>query len=260
MIILRILKYSLITFGCICFVSIILCFTSAPFWSYYCLATKNAGIHRPPDYIIVLGGGGMPSESALMRNWYATNVANRFSRSKIIIALPGDTTDRLSSVNLMKDELILHGIARSRIILEPLGTNTRSQAINILKIISNNDQRMLKSEVHNSKIVDPCLSGRQEYSIFTSLIIVSSPEHINRAVLTFKKIGFVKVDGLPAFENAIESDLTYNDLTLGGRRWMIPGIGGNIVFRYQFWTQLHYEELIIREMFATAYYKLKGWI
>lgn len=253
MIIIRILKYSLITFGCICFVSIILCFTSAPFWSYYLLATKNAGIHRPPDYIIVLGGGGMPSESALMRNWYAANVANRFSRSKIIIALPGDTTDRLSSVNLMKDELILHGIDRSRIILEPLGTNTRSQAINILKIISNNDQRTPNLEFHTSKIVN-------QYSIFTSLIIVSSPEHINRAVLTFKKIGFVKVDGLPAFENAIESDLTYKDRTLGGCRWIIPGIGRNIVFRYQFWTQLHYEELIIREMFATAYYKLKGWI
>jgi hypothetical protein len=59
---------------------------------------------------------------------------------------------------------------------------------------------------------------------------------------------------------ALESDLSYNDRALGGRRWIIPGIGRNIIFRYQFWTQLRYEELIVREMFATAYYKLKGWI
>jgi uncharacterized SAM-binding protein YcdF (DUF218 family) len=248
MIIIRILKYSLITFGCICFVLIFLCFTSAPFWSYYWLATKNAGIHRPPDYIIVLGGGGMPSETALMRIWYAAKAASRFSRSKIIIALPGDTTDNLSSVNLMKDELILRGIDRSRIMLEPLGTNTRSEALDIWRMICENRDSRNSRDKHNSDYRPP------------SIAIVTSPEHLNRAVHSFKKAGFIAVDGLPAFESDLESDLTYNDRTLGGRKWIIPGIGGNIILRYQFWTQLHYEELIIREMFATVYYRLKGWI
>lgn len=254
MIIIRILKYSMITLGCICFVSIILCFTSVPFWSYYWLATKNAGIHRPPDYIIVLGGGGMPSETGLIRTYYAAMLGNSFPRSSIVVALPGDSTDALSALSLMKKELIIRGIRPGRIRLESKGTNTRAEALNIWKMISvirdNRDSRDNRHSRDN-------LKGKYRPP---NIAIVTSPEHLNRAVRSFKKAGFTAVDGLPAFENAIESDLTYNDRTLGGRRWIIPGIGGNILFRYQFWMQLHYEELIIREMFATAYYKLKEWI
>lgn len=194
----------------------------------------------------------MPSGSALMRTWYTAKAASRFSHSKIIIALPGDTTDSLSSVNLMKDELILRGIKPSRIMLEPYGTNTRSQAMNIFKRISNADQRTPKDELHKSKIVD-------RYSIFKSVLIISAPEHIYRAVLTFNKAGFIKVDGLPAFENSIESDITYNDRLLGGRKW-IPDLGKNITLRYRFWSQLGYEQLVMREYAAILYYKIKGWI
>ena len=245
MIILRILKYLFITFGSVCLILLILCFTSAPFWTWYGLSTKKAGVHRPPEYIIVLGGGGMPSGSALMRTWYAANAANRFTRSKIIIALPGDTADRLSSVNLMKEELILRGIDRSRIMLEPLGTNTRSQAINIMKMITDYGLRITNKSyiVHRT----------------SSILIVSAPEHIYRAVLTFKKAGFMKVDALPAFENSIESDITYNDRLLGGRKW-IPDLGNNITLRYRFWTQMMYEQSVMREVAAIVYYKIKGWI
>lgn len=248
MIIVRILKYILITFGCICFVLIILCFTSAPFWSYYRLATKNAGIHRPPDYIIVLGGGGIPSETGLMRTYYAAMLGNSFPRSCIVVALPGDSTDALSAVSLMKKELILRGIRPGRIRLESKGTNTRSEALNIWRMISGN---------RDSRDNRDNLNGKDH---LPRIAIVTSPEHLNRAVGSFRKAGFTAVDGLPAFEMALESDLSYNDRALGGRRWIIPGIGRNIIFRYQFWTQLRYEELIVREMFATAYYKLKGWI
>jgi uncharacterized SAM-binding protein YcdF (DUF218 family) len=252
MILIRIFKYLFLTFGIVCLILLILCFTSAPFWTWYGLSTKKAGVHRPPEYIVILGGGGMPSGSALMRTWYAANSANKFTRSKIIIALPGDTNDKLSSVNLMKQELILRGIQPSRILLEPYGTNTRSQANNIFKIILNIDQRMFKSELQHSKFVN-------QYSIFNSLLIVSAPEHICRAVLTFKKAGFVRVDALPAFENSIESDITYNDRLLGGRKW-VPDLGNNITLRYRFWSQIMYEQLVMREYAALVYYWFKGWI
>jgi uncharacterized SAM-binding protein YcdF (DUF218 family) len=259
MIIIRILKYLLITFGFICLILIILCFTSAPFWTWYGLSTRKAGIHHPPEYIIIMGGGGMPSGSAFMRTWYAAKAANRFTRSKIIIALPGDTNDKLSSLNLMKDELVFRGVDRSRIMLEPFGTNTRSQAMNIFKRISNTpayrsgrDQRTPNVELQKSKIVN-------QYSIFKSLLIVSAPEHIYRAVLTFKKAGFMKVDALPAFENSIESDISYNDRLLGGRKW-VPDLGENITLRYRFWTQMMYEQLVMREVAAIVYYWFKGWI
>jgi len=223
----------LVAFGSIAAVLVILAFTPAPFWTWYGMSMKNAGVNRPPDYIVLLGGGGMPSESGLIRTWYAAQTGNYFSRARIIIALPGDRNDSLSSVNLMKKELILRGIGRERIFLEDSGTNTRAQAVNIF----------------NSSLV----------TCHSSILIVTSPGHLYRAVLSFKKAGFIKVDGLPAFEQTIESDITYNAYKLGGRKF-IPDVGSNIILRYQFWTQMNYELLILREWTALGYYKLMGWI
>ena len=232
---------------------IVLAFTSGPFWMWYDLSVSKAGVNRPPDYIVVLGGGGMPSESGLMRCWYTAKTANYFTRAKVIISLPGNARDSLSSINGMKKELVIRGIAPERILLEDSGTNTRAEALNVLKIISNIDQR-----ISNIESVQHSMFNIR-YSKFKSLLIVTSPEHLRRAILTFKKAGFLKVDGVPAFEEAIESDLSFTGRRLGGRRW-VPDIGNNITLRYQFWTQLHYEVLILREVFALGYYKLQGWI
>ena len=237
--ILRILKYILFFFGCLFLILFIFCLTSAPFWTWYNMSTKHAGIHRPPEFIVVLGGGGMPSESGLMRTWYAARLGNHFFRSKIIIALPGDTVDSLSSVYKMKEELILRGISGKRISFESLGTNTRAQALNIA----------------SSRITRYALRVTRD----ASLLIVTSPEHLYRAVRTFRKAGFLLVDGCPAFETAIESELSFDDRLLGGKKWL-PAIGKNITVRYQFWTQLHYEQLVMREWLAIVYYKLNGWI
>ncbi len=237
--ILRILKYILFFFGCLFLILFIFCLTSAPFWTWYNMSTKHAGIHRPPEFIVVLGGGGMPSESGLMRTWYAARLGNHFFRSKVIIALPGDTVDSLSSVYQMKEELILRGISGKRISFESLGTNTRAQALNIA----------------SSRITRYALRVTRD----ASLLIVTSPEHLYRAVRTFRKAGFLLVDGCPAFETAIESELSFDDRLLGGKRWL-PAIGKNMTVRYQFWTQLHYEQLVMREWLAIVYYKLNGWI
>ena len=270
--ILRILKYILFFFGCLFLILFIFCLTSAPFWTWYNMSTKHAGIHRPPEFIVVLGGGGMPSESGLMRTWYAARLGNHFFRSKIIIALPGDTVDSLSSVYQMKEELILHGISGKRISFESHGTNTRAQALNIYKRISNieqgilNDERPGTLESQSHKVTESQIdrvnrnsSFVDRYSKFKSILIVTSPEHLYRAVLAFRKAGFLLVDGLPAFETAIESELSFDDRLLGGKRWL-PAIGKNITVRYQFWTQLHYEQLVMREWLAIVYYKLNGWI
>jgi uncharacterized SAM-binding protein YcdF (DUF218 family) len=230
--ILRILKYILFFFGGLFLILFIFCLTTVPFWTWYNLGTKHAGIHRPPEFIVVLGGGGMPSESGLMRTWYASRAGNHFYRSKIIIALPGDTADSLSSVCQMKEELVLRGISGDRILFESSGTNTRAQALNIAS------SRVTRN---------------------ASLLIITSPEHLYRAVRAFRKVGFLLVDGLPAFETAIESELSFDDRLLGGKKWL-PSIGKNITVRYLFWTQLHYEELILREWLAIVYYKLNGWI
>jgi uncharacterized SAM-binding protein YcdF (DUF218 family) len=241
----RILKWFFISFGSLTLILLLLCFTSAPFWRWYNLGTKKAGVHRPPDFIVVLGGGGMPSESGLMRTWYAAKAANYFTRSKVIVALPGDTSDSLSSVRLMVKELVIRGIEPGRIMIEDSGTNTRAEALQIQKL-STKDKGQSTKEL---SIVNCQLS----------ILIITSPEHLYRSVLAFKKAGFMKVDGIPAFERTIETDLSFTDNRLGGRKWL-PGIGENIAIRYRFWTQLHYEELVIREYLAIAYYWMKGWI
>jgi uncharacterized SAM-binding protein YcdF (DUF218 family) len=273
-----ILNCILVTLGAIALVMIILAFTSAPFWIWYKLGVKDAGIHRPPDYIIVMGGGGMPSHSALMRCWYASRAAQRFPASRIIIALPGDARDSLSSVNQMKKEMQLRGVAPERIYLEDSGTNTRAEALNVFKLISNIDQRILNNEPpappspvtrhpspvtrHASPVTrhpSPVTRHPSRVTRHASLLLVTSPQHLHRAVLAFKKAGFLKVDGLPAFEKAIESDLDFNARKLGARPWM-PDVGNNISVRYQFWMQMEYEFLVLREYLALAYYKLQGWI
>jgi uncharacterized SAM-binding protein YcdF (DUF218 family) len=244
--------------GAVALLMIILAFTSAPFWIWYGLGVKKAGIHRPPDFIVVMGGGGMPSESGLMRCWYASKVANHFTRARVIIALPGDAKDSMSSVNQMKKEMELRGISPERIMFEDSGTNTRAEAINVFKIISN-IERIQNSIRHASRVTchaspDSCLVPHP-----SSLLIVTSPEHLYRAMLTFSKSGFMKVDGVPAFEKTIEADLSFNARKLGARNW-VPDVGENITIRYQFWVHLEYELLVLREYFALAYYKLQGWI
>ena len=197
------------------------------------MGTSRAGISAVPDYIVVLGGGGMPSESGLIRCFHAAEVADAFPDARVILSLPGDSGDSSSSISIMRHELLIREIDSSRIILESNSTNTRAQAMNIFT-----ENKNIEHE---------------------NIVIVTSPEHLYRAVKTFEKAGFDHVDGFPAFEEAIEADLYYQGEKLGGRKY-VPEIGGSIQLRYQFWNHLKYEILILREFTAIAYYKLKGWI
>jgi hypothetical protein len=194
----------------------------------------------------------MPGETSLMRCWYAAKLADQFPGAKIIISLPGDTADSLSSVQLMRKELVIRGIAKGRIFFENTGTNTRGQALSVWKILFTSPfflkERGSGGEVQLSPVTR-----------HPSLLIVTSPEHLYRSVLTFNKAGFLKVDGIPAFERAIESDITFNAKKIGGRKW-IPDVGESIAIRYGFWTQIRYEQLMLREWMAVGYYWLIGLI
>lgn len=237
----KILGAMMIVMGTLFTLMIILAWTTAPFWIRYNLGMSKAGIHRPPEYIVFLGGGGMPSESALMRSYFTARVASHYTRAKVIIAQPGNLSDTLQSLYQVRQELVMRGIDSRRILFEPKGTNTRAQALLTRALLTKENQD---------------LSGGARGS---SLLLVTSPEHLYRAVLAFKKAGFLKVDGVPAFEQDIETDLSFESGRLGGRKY-IPDVGDNITMRYKFWTHLGYEIEILREVAAIAYYKLMGWI
>jgi uncharacterized SAM-binding protein YcdF (DUF218 family) len=229
---LRILRNIASAFGFFFLLCVVLALTEKPFWCYYWLGTSKSEMKWKPEVIVVLGGGGMPSQSNLMRGWYAASAAKSFPKAKVILSMPGDISDSLSTPRLMKKELILRKVSAENISFENKGTNTRAQALNCVDIINLN----------------------------TSVLLITSPEHMRRAVLCFRKAGFQKVNGLPAFENALEADLKFDDDKLGGNKTLVPDVGENINARYQLWNHLKYEILIAREITALAYYRLRGWI
>ncbi|HLN74654.1 MAG: YdcF family protein [Methylococcaceae bacterium] len=231
----KVMRSILAALGIIFLILLIISFTTWPFWGYYWLGTSKSRISGKPDYIILLGGGGMPSESNLMRAFFVFKAATDAPDSKIIISIPGDISDPNSTARLVAAELVSKGIDSMRIDYEQIGTNTRSQALQL-------------QQFHSDRLMDK------------SILLVSSPEHMRRAVLVFQKAGFKNINALPAFENALEANLYFKDEDLGGNKLPIPDIGNHTSVRYQFWNHLKYEILIAREMAALGYYKLRGWI
>jgi len=229
---LRILRKIFTVIGMFFSVCVLLALTEQPFWGYHWLGTSKSELKWKPGFIVLLGGGGMPSQSNLIRSWYTEKAAKSFPDARIIIAIPGEIIDSLSTPQLMKKELAIRGVNPAKIIFESEATNTRAQAVNC--------QRIIKMQ--------------------TPILLVTSPEHMRRAVLCFQKAGFEKVNALPAFENDLEADLTFKDDELGGNKTLVPDVGKNINMRYQLWNHLKYEILIARELVALAYYKLRGWI
>jgi hypothetical protein len=93
----------------------------------------------------------------------------------------------------------------------------------------------------------------------SKILLVTSPEHMYRAIKVFKTAGMINTSGNSAFEMALESDLGYNMQKLGGNKLLLD-LGDKTQFRYQFWNHFKYQIIIYREYFAISYYKIKGWI
>jgi uncharacterized SAM-binding protein YcdF (DUF218 family) len=218
--------------GVIFILQIIIALTSLPFWGYYWLGTSKSEIKSRPENILLLGGSGMPSESNLMRSWFTAKAVKNFPTSKVFIVMPGSLTDSSSTPVKMKSELIERGVNPINIFFEEKGTNTRSQAINCSKLLDNE----------------------------IPVLLITSPENMRRTVMCFKKAGFKNINALPCFENAAEADFSFADDDLGGNKILVPDIGHSMTLRYQVWNHLKYEIIIVRECFALAYYKMRGWI
>ncbi len=187
----------------------------------------DSEINGSPDLIVIPGGAGMPSPDGLIRTYYGAGAANQYPRAKIIIAHPYNRgSDSLQQLELMANELILKGVDSLRIKFEPIGFNTWSQAVNVGKMF-----------------------GAQKSKI--SLLIVTSPEHVYRAVKTYEKVGFLNVSARAAFEKPIDEDKLKNEEEMKDV---------NLAARYNMWSYLNYELLVLREYTAIAYYKLRGWI
>jgi uncharacterized SAM-binding protein YcdF (DUF218 family) len=207
-------------------VFIALSFTSLPYWAYYGLAATDDQLEISPATIVIMGGDGMPSPSGLMRLYNGIEKAMEHPQSKVIIALPYNEYDSTFQLSLMASELVQKGIDTNRILFAPDGFNTRSQALEI----------------------------KQLADTLAPMLIVSSPEHMYRSIHSFRKVGFQVVGGAPSFEKPSDEeklkDKTNKDETKVR----------NLALRYNMWSYMQYEIIVMREYTAIAYYWVKGWI
>ena len=128
------------------------------------LQVKNHPVMVDPDWIIILGGGGIPSESGLIRCFYGAEAWKETSSATCIVSLSADENPEESSVGLMKQELLIRGVPASHIDMEWKAVNTRQQAHFIADAYG-----------------DAFRTGQ--------VMIVSSPFHLRRAVMCFEKAG-----------------------------------------------------------------------
>jgi uncharacterized SAM-binding protein YcdF (DUF218 family) len=229
---LKFVKRLIFSLGIIFLTMIILSFTDYPYHVYHWLGTHNSEITENPDYIVVMGAGGMPGPEGLMRCHFAARCARDYTNARIIVALPSEEDNFMESDTYkMYEEVRKYGVDSARFMFETKGTNTYYQACEIF--------RLLKNEKNNK------------------LLIVTSPEHMYRCVLTFQKCGFEHVSGFSSFENSYDENLL---LMKDERLKNVQDIDRNISLRYNMWNYLKYEIIIIRELVAISWYKLKGYI
>ena len=215
--------------GLIAFLMLVLSFTSLPYHAYHHLGTTNSTLTCDPDIIILLGGSGMPSPDGLIRTYYTAQAAVKYSETDIIIAHPYGVNDSLGQLKLMAKELVYKGVDSSRIAFEPYGFNTRSQALNIAAMYAGEKQHL-------------------------TLLLITSPEHMYRSVKTFNKAGFPHVGGFSAFERPIDEEKVIDITDREDVRIR------SLSLRYNIWSYLQYELIVLKEYTAIVYYKLKGWI
>lgn len=165
----------------------------------------------------------MPSPDGLMRCYQTALTAQKHQTAKIIITHPGMDNDSTSQAILMAKELLLRGIDSARISLELKGYNTYTQISSVSKHFLTDSSKVL---------------------------LVTSPEHMLRAVKCLKKMGIDSVSGSAAFANS----LSRSQLIENGRR------NSEFTLFYDFWSYMNYELLVTREYLALTYYKLRGWI
>ncbi len=228
-VILRWIKPVVFAIGIFASILITFAFTRIPYELLRVLGDTGTAYNFTPEYLVFLGGSGMPSESNLMRLYYIQHLAVEYPQSKIILVHPNDSV----TVNEMKNYLIQTGVYYERILRMQEGHNTRAQAI-----------ALEKHFVGISK---------------KKIVLVTSPENMYRSIRVFRKLGFDYIGGISAYENAMYINLEYNYKKLGGKEF-VPDVSSLIDIRYNFWNYLKLEITCLREITAILYYKVNGWI
>ena len=228
----NILKWLFISFGIILLLINILALTPLPFYMHRSLGEDpcwddDTTTIFTPDYIIMFGGAGMPSESNLIRLYYTAEIAGKLHKP-IILVHPEDSVCQAE----MTKYLVNNGISSDSIMYMTAGSNTRSQSV--------------------------CLADSFPDIISANCLIITAPEHLSRTLKCLKKCGIENIRGIGAFESTVDFDLELDKAKLKGNKF-VPYIESTNL-RYTYWNYLKLEIICFREYLATAYYWLKDWI
>jgi uncharacterized SAM-binding protein YcdF (DUF218 family) len=203
-------------------------------WPVYTWLGRDAKpLKGVPDYIVMMGGGGIPSESGLMRCYQTALMAGQFPQAQVVVAMPLEPGEDDEHPSTVVRELMQRGVVIERIAQEGRGRHTREQAVRVRELTRRGDREPV-------------------------LLLVTSPEHMRRSLLAFRKAGFRSVHGSPVYGQNLEADVSYPSAT-GGRK-LVPNLGGSLMLRYRLWDNLIVEIKVLRELAALGYYKAKGWI
>lgn len=228
-VLLRIVKWSLISLGGLTAVMVVLAFTSLPYRAHRWLGTAGGLCEVPPQAIILLGGSGMPSGPELMRCQVAAALGEEAPWARILIVVPADTL----LAQAMTREVVWRGIDAERIDVLMGGRNTREQALQVAQS-------------------DPLL-------LELTTALVTAPENMYRSLEAFRRVGATRIDGAPAFDHALTDDLRYIHGQIGGKAY-VPDVSDSMDLRYNFWNRIKLEITCLREYVAIVYYRLNGWM
>ena len=228
----NILKWLFISFGIILLLINILALTPLPFYMHRSLGEdasweNDSTTQFTPDYIIMFGGAGMPSESNLIRLYYTAEIAGKLHKP-IILVHPEDSVCQAE----MTKYLVNNGISPDSIMYMTGGSNTRSQSLSLVDSFPD--------------------------IISANCLIITAPEHLSRTLKCLKKCGIVNIRGIGAFESTVDFDLELDKAKLKGNKF-VPDIESTNL-RYTYWNYLKREIICFREYFAMAYYWAKDWI
>lgn len=228
--------FTLVTFGALFIILLLLSLTTRPFFMHHRLGTGIASDTCSTEAIVVFGASGIPSGESLVRLYYAAQMHKMHPHCAVHICMVGDTAKRNSTIVQMANELTLRGVDSQKVYLHGQGKNTRGQVLEL-------------AQFSGGALKNACL------------MVVTSPTHMRRCLLSLKKEGFNSLVAVPAFEIPLDGELLYNELDLGGKqRFVTPKAGQSIGMRYEIWTQMNYLLICAREYSALAYYWLRGWI
>jgi uncharacterized SAM-binding protein YcdF (DUF218 family) len=209
------------------------------------LGGRGLELREAPRYVVVAGGSGIPSETGLMRTYYAGLAGTAYTDAVFVVCLPAYRDPAQASVGRMRQELALRGIPDSRIRLESAGMNTHEQAANVRALLG-------------------------DEALDRPVLIVTSPYHVRRAVLCFRKAGFSRCGGLPAHTVSAENDM--DALSPLPFTPSPPGAAGEhplatryrqtapMPVRYWFWQNLSGQVWYFRELGSLVLYWMRGWI